>query len=32
MMGVDKYIELAKFYNVSLDYLLCLTNTPRKLK
>ena len=32
MMGVDKYIELAKFYNVSLDYLLCLTDTPRKLK
>ena len=20
MMGVDKYMELAKFYNVSLDY------------
>ncbi|MEE1279489.1 MAG: helix-turn-helix transcriptional regulator [Oscillospiraceae bacterium] len=32
MMGVDKYIELAKFYNVSLDYLLCLSDTPRKLK
>ena len=31
MMGVDKYIRLAVYYNVSLDYLLGLTNTPRKL-
>ena len=31
MMGVDKYIKLAKFYNVSVDYLLGLTDTPRKL-
>ena len=32
MMGVDKYIKLASFYNVSADYLLGLIDTPRKLK
>ncbi|MBQ6932091.1 MAG: helix-turn-helix transcriptional regulator [Clostridia bacterium] len=32
MMGVDKYITLAKFYNISLDYLLGVIDTPRKLK
>lgn len=32
MMGVDKYIKLAHFYNVSLDYLLGVIDTPRKLK
>ncbi len=32
MMGVDKYIKLARFYNVSLDYLLGVTDTPRNLK
>ncbi len=31
MMGVDKYIKLAQFYNVSVDYLLGLIDTPRKL-
>jgi transcriptional regulator with XRE-family HTH domain len=31
MMGIDKYIELAKFYNISLDYLAGLIDTPKKL-
>ena len=30
-MGIDKYITLAKFYNVSLDYLAGLVDTPKKL-
>ena len=32
MMGVDKYIKLAKYYNVSVDYLLGLTDTPSPLR
>ncbi len=28
----DRMIILAKYYNVSLDYLAGLTDTPRKLK
>ena len=31
MMGIDKYITLAYFYNVSLDYLCGLINEPKKL-
>lgn len=31
MMGIDKYVKLAKYYNVSLDYLTGLIDTPRKL-
>ena len=32
MMGIDKYIKLAQYYNVSLDYLAGLINTPEKLE
>ena len=32
LMGVDKYITLAKYYNISVDYLLGLIDAPRKLK
>ena len=31
MMGVDKYIKLAQFYNISVDYLLGLIDEPRPL-
>lgn len=31
MMGVDKYIKLAIYYNISVDYLLGLIDTPRNL-
>ena len=31
MMGIDKYIKLAKYYNISLDYLTGLIDRPRKL-
>ena len=30
-MGIDKYIILAKYYNVSLDYLAGLTDIFREL-
>lgn len=32
LMGIDKYIILAKHYNLSVDYLLGLVDSPRKLK
>lgn len=31
MMGVDKYVILARYYNISVDYLLGLTDVPKKL-
>ncbi len=31
MMGIDKYIKLAKYYNISLDYLTGLIDEPRPL-
>ncbi|MBQ8357509.1 MAG: helix-turn-helix transcriptional regulator [Clostridia bacterium] len=31
-MGIDKYIILAKYYNISIDYLAGIVDTPRKLK
>lgn len=31
MMGIDKYIVLSRHYNVSLDYLAGLIDTPEKL-
>lgn len=32
MMPIDKYIKLALFYNVSLDFITGLINEPRKIK
>lgn len=32
MMGIDKYIILAKYYNVSLDFLAGLIDYPEKLR
>ncbi len=32
MMGIDKYIALARYYNVSLDFLAGLIDTPEKLE
>ena len=31
-MPMDRYVILAKYYNVSLDYLTGIIDTPRKLK
>ena len=31
MMRIDKYIILAEYYNISVDYLFVLIDTPRKL-
>ena len=31
MMGIDKYIKLAKYYNVSLDYLAGIKDTPESI-
>ena len=31
MMGIDKYIILAKYYNVSIDYLAGIIDVPEKL-
>ena len=31
MMGIDKYIKLAKYYNISMDYLVGLIDQPRTL-
>ena len=31
MMGIDKYIKLAKFYNISIDYLAGVVDTVREL-
>lgn len=31
MMGIDRYIILAKYYNISLDYLAGLVDEPIRL-
>ncbi|MBQ3017925.1 MAG: helix-turn-helix transcriptional regulator [Clostridia bacterium] len=31
LMGIDKYIRLAEFYNISIDYLVGIVDTPKKL-
>ena len=30
-MGIDKYMILAQYYNISIDYLTGLIDRPRKL-
>jgi len=32
LMGIDKYMMLAEFYNVSIDYLCGLIDTPKALR
>ncbi|MBO5357457.1 MAG: helix-turn-helix transcriptional regulator [Clostridia bacterium] len=32
LMGIDKYMVLAEYYNVSIDYLCGLIDTPKKLR
>lgn len=32
MMTIDKYIKLALFYNVSLDYIAGIINEPKPIK
>ena len=31
LMGIDKYMKLSVYYNVSIDYLCGLLDTPKKL-
>ncbi len=31
LMGIDKYMKLSVYYNVSIDYLCGLVDTPKKL-
>ncbi len=31
LMGIDKYIKLARYYGLSIDYLCGLVDTPKKL-
>ncbi len=32
MMGIDKYIKLARFYNISLDYLTGIIDVPKEIE
>ena len=32
MMGIDKYIKLAQYYNISLDFLCGQIDKPEKLR